>query len=236
MGNFEKLSVVVIVVIIVMILVVALHTWTDRPDASSETASEDSVLVPSDGPFSAPPPAIDPAPQPDNGGLLPLPSEVKLEGPGGSFLPIPVQPVDPVPPVTPAPAAPALRPYIVQAGDSLGLIAQRELGGTRHVQAIRDANPGLGDFLREGQTIQLPSKESLAEGAASSRRDEVPENTTGARPGGTYTTRNGDTWERISRVVFKTKERWPSIFALNSHLHDSAFTELPAGLEIKLPN
>ena len=58
MGNFEKLSVVVIVVIIVMILVVALHTWTDRPDASSETASEDSVLVPSDGPFSAPPPAI----------------------------------------------------------------------------------------------------------------------------------------------------------------------------------
>lgn len=236
MGNFEKLSVVVIVVIIVMILVVALHTWTDRPDASSETATEASVLVPSDGPFGALPPAIDPAPQPENGGLLPLPSEVKLDGPGGAYAPIPVQPVDPVPPVTPTPAAPALRDYVVQGGEVLSGIAQRELGGVRFVKAIQDVNPGLGDFLREGQVIKLPSKESLAEGNSSSHRDQVPENTTGARPGGTYTTRNGDTWERISRVVYKSKERWPSIFALNSHLHDSAFTELPAGLEIKLPN
>lgn len=39
MGNFEKLSVLVIVVIIVMILVVALYTWTDDPEKSPETAS-----------------------------------------------------------------------------------------------------------------------------------------------------------------------------------------------------
>ena len=37
MGNFEKLSVLVIGVIIVMILVVALYTWTDDP-AAEETA------------------------------------------------------------------------------------------------------------------------------------------------------------------------------------------------------
>src|SRR5204863_4755305 len=36
MGNFEKLSVLVIVVIIVMILVVALYTWTDNPDAAAK--------------------------------------------------------------------------------------------------------------------------------------------------------------------------------------------------------
>ena len=35
MGNFEKLSVLVIVVIIVMILVVALYTWQDNGDEST---------------------------------------------------------------------------------------------------------------------------------------------------------------------------------------------------------
>ena len=39
MGNFEKLSVLVIVVIIVMILVVALYTWTDNPDSSGANST-----------------------------------------------------------------------------------------------------------------------------------------------------------------------------------------------------
>lgn len=39
MGNFEKLSVVVIVVIIVMILVVAIHEWTGDPSSDATTAA-----------------------------------------------------------------------------------------------------------------------------------------------------------------------------------------------------
>jgi nucleoid-associated protein YgaU len=39
MGNFEKLSVLVIVVIIVMILVVAIVTWTDNPEAARDEST-----------------------------------------------------------------------------------------------------------------------------------------------------------------------------------------------------
>ncbi|MGE0191024.1 MAG: tail protein X [Planctomycetota bacterium] len=231
MGNFEKLSVVVIVVIIVMILVVALHTWTDRPDVSNEATDNSSLLVDERlDPGPLPPPPQDD----DGGGPLPLPDHIRLQGPDPLPIPIPVPPAPE--PRDDVPAAPVLTDYMVQAGETLGLIAQREYGSTRYVKAIQDANPGLGEFLRAGQVIKLPSKEDVLRGAATPAPDVLVNTDSRARPGGTYTTRSGDTWERISRLVFKTKERWPSIFALNSHLHDSAFTELPAGLEIKLPN
>lgn len=222
MGNFEKLSVVVIVVIIVMILVVALHTWTDRPDASAESGTGGTIELVNntDKPLDFPPPG-------PGVGLLP--------GSDSVWDPTPMPTPEPRPVVVdPKPATgPALTDYVVQAGDTLGKISQEAYGSTRHVQAIRDANPGLGEYLREGQTLKMPDKEWVLQ------NDKAPATETldaaGARPGGTYTTRKGDTWERISLRAFKTKDQWPKIYALNSAVHDSAYSELPAGLTIQLP-
>ena len=54
MGNFEKLSVLVIGVIIVMILVVALYTWTDNPSGDTAAAPEESALQTPAGPAARP--------------------------------------------------------------------------------------------------------------------------------------------------------------------------------------
>ncbi len=218
MGNFEKLSVVVIVVIIVMILVVALRTWTDRPELQEESGLTSGRLESPDAP--------EPTPDPSPFDLPPVP----IPGPA------PPSP-DPVPEPTPAPVQHTeFTMYTIQPGDTLGGISYAVYGSTRYVSAIRDANPGLGEFLRAGSELRLPSKESVISVNPDVRPDEPPGvSPSGARPGGTYTTRRGDTWEKISRLVYKTKDRWPTIFARNSHLHDSAFSELPAGIEISLP-
>ena len=60
----------------------------------------------------------------------------------------------------PAPDAP--RDYVVKSDEILGLIAQRELGSVRYVQAILDLNPGLeADSIKEGDVLRLPARGSL---------------------------------------------------------------------------
>ena len=51
----------------------------------------------------------------------------------------------------------AMREYRVQAGDTLGHIAQREIGSVRHVSSLRRWNPTVkATALRVGQTLRLP--------------------------------------------------------------------------------
>ena len=54
MGNFEKLSVLVIVVIIVMILVVAIYVRTDNPDQSATTGTPPETFARGDNGQGAP--------------------------------------------------------------------------------------------------------------------------------------------------------------------------------------
>lgn len=59
----------------------------------------------------------------------------------------------------PAIAAAAGTSYTVKAGDSLWRIAERTYGrknADKMIAAIKQANPGLGDGVREGQKIVLP--------------------------------------------------------------------------------
>jgi LysM repeat protein len=49
------------------------------------------------------------------------------------------------------------REYVIQPGDVLGSIAQRELGSIKHVSKIKELNPGLKPSkLKVGQVLRLP--------------------------------------------------------------------------------
>lgn len=66
------------------------------------------------------------------------------------------------------PALAAGTSYTVKAGDSLWRIAERTYGrknADRMIPAIKDANPGLTDDLRQGQKIVLPSAPAAPTGS-----------------------------------------------------------------------
>ena len=66
-----------------------------------------------------------------------------------------------------APAAPAAGEYVIKAGDTLGIIAQKELGSKNRWKDLQEANPGLDPRnLRAGQKIKIPGKKSDAAPAA----------------------------------------------------------------------
>ena len=46
--------------------------------------------------------------------------------------------------------------YVVKSGDSLSMIAQRELGTVKNLQRLREVNSLKSDFLRTGQILILP--------------------------------------------------------------------------------
>ena len=66
--------------------------------------------------------------------------------------------LDDAPLVSEAPVRDEVQPleYIVKSGDSLSMIAQRELGTVRHLQRLRDYNGLKSDFLKEGQILIPP--------------------------------------------------------------------------------
>ena len=195
MGNFEKLSVLVIVVIIVMILVVAIYTWTDNPDQSATTggSSGTNVAVKEGGTFSDPAPANpskweeifkESTPAQGGGGLSPIGNLPGGNGPGGTLGGGGVQDPEPgpivEPPVKPEPVKKDPEPvssepwmYTVKSGDTLSEIAMRELGSIRFQSKILALNPGLDpNSLRVGQQIKMPAKTMQAGGA----KGEVSEN------------------------------------------------------------
>jgi nucleoid-associated protein YgaU len=81
---------------------------------------------------------------------------MKLKLPGAA-----ANAADPVPAKPQEPAAVgAEREYTVKAGDSLWLIAKREMGSEAHLAALRKANAGLlkgGDALQVGMKLRIPA-------------------------------------------------------------------------------
>ena len=230
MGNFEKLSVLVIVVIIVMILVVALFTLQDSPSASHESADNERLGEDFRGLPEGPIPVVvkpDEEPAPD-------PGPARLENPWDEY-PAPT----PEPTPTPEPEPAVLEPikHVIQSGDTLSGIAQRYAGSTRYVPWLRELNPGLGRWLVRGEHLFVPSEAMVAarKEADGTGQGSATPSTPWDKSKTTYTTRAGDTWKRISQIVYKTKKHWPLLFGTNSKLHDSATQPLPAGLELQLP-
>jgi nucleoid-associated protein YgaU len=249
MGNFEKLSVLVIVVIIVMILVVALYTWTDSGDSASSTVASSTDVIPLDDP---PPPAPDRSKKKEGakddakGGAKdfdlfggsnpfkdwPLPKASKEEkAPAPSSeggIPVPTPP--------PAPAGPQFVDRVVKEGETLGQIAKEMLGSSSKWPDIVKANPGLDPLrVRAGTTIRVPLKgttpdaggeKALASGGGASGGS--------AKAGGPYSVLRGETLETISKKVYGTKNRWPEIWVANLALLDDP-SDIRQGMTLQLP-
>lgn len=126
-------------------------------------------------------------------------------------------------PVKPQPASAepaATRTYKVRSGDTLGAIAQKQLGSTRHVARIKALNPGLdARRLSIGKVIVLPGSATAA-----------PATTSGAFR--TYTISKDDTFERIARVELGSAKRVKEVMRLNPNVDPR---RLRLGKKIKLP-
>ncbi|MBQ3811451.1 MAG: LysM peptidoglycan-binding domain-containing protein [Kiritimatiellae bacterium] len=139
---------------------------------------------------------------PEGGGDTPFTIEADgLTGSTGRHVPAPAPAPEPVPVVKQAPAGSGV--YVVQAGDILGRIAQKN-GVSR--QAILDANPSIKDpnKLVIGQKIKIPARGTgitdkpktpkKAAAPAAKAKKELP-----AKEGFTvYTVKKGDILGRIA--------------------------------------
>ena len=239
MGNFEKLSVLVIGVIIVMILVVALYTWTEDPaaeeraDAGAGTGTgliADTPKNPETKPGDPWGPWEPPAPP-----AAPKTVAVVPERPddNGSKIEAKVKDVAVKPPVEEPITQPKERTYTVKGGDTLGGIALSEMGSTKYWKAIQDRNDVDPMKLRPGMTLVIPS----IEGGAVAPNKSVADVAAGgpAKPGASYTVRKGDTIQKISQSAYRTIERWTDIwFANMERISDPR--DLREGMTINIPN
>ena len=238
MGNFEKLSVLVIGVIIVMILVVALYTWTDDPAADPTLAVREE---PAELPIVDEPqvdPDVIPSEDPEESVWWPK-DEVDPDGEAGEgdgpdsvepFV-VPDQPAD-----EPAdqPAVAQEKTVKVKRNETLSHIALRELGKAGLWKLIADRNNiDNPASIREGMTLVIPVVDRAAPGG---NKPTVAAGGTGAvKPGGEYTVKGGDTIQKIALAAFGTTERWPDIWFANfERIEDPRF--LRQGMKLSIPN
>ncbi len=240
MGNFEKLSVLVIVVIIVMILVVALYTLTEDPEDNPAASSTSSTEFETDE-WQEPveddvPPAGDE-------------TENDLEKPEGTEPP-PSEPEEDIEKKEtiadanePADADDAALKewwYTVKSGDTLGQIAMDHLGSMRRYPEIIRMNPGVTAMnLQIGQKLKMPAKGAKKAAGPEFRplggaKAVATGGAGGPTPGTHYVTKSGDQLQRISKLAYGTIERWPEIYAKNLAKIDNPDI-IPAGIRIFLP-
>jgi nucleoid-associated protein YgaU len=240
MGNFEKLSVLVIVVIIVMILVVAIHTWTsdpEGPEVAAESAAPAERTVVSEPPTPARTPNA--TPEPANDWLAELERlEREREAAKGedqkASAPKSEKPEADTPAPAPAPAEPQSNwNYTVKSGDTVSHIAERELGTFRRQRDILALNPDLDPrMLREGQVLVMPPRQGATAATTAAAAPSTPAGP--AKAGEPYTVRAGDRLSTISKRAYGTIERWPDIWARNLALIRDPDNPAP-GTQIILP-
>jgi LysM repeat protein len=172
---------------------------------------------------------------------LPVPTAAAVLDPGKAAAP-PAGPGGAASAAEPPKAAPAPEAtrtkYTIQRGDTLGDIAQKQLGSVAHVEDIKRLNPGLDPLLLlPGKDITLPSKAELAARKAT----EASSGRDGARPADAaartddwkyYKVQRGDTFEGISRRMFHDVRHVEAIKKLNPTLDPR---KLQPGMEIKIP-
>jgi nucleoid-associated protein YgaU len=167
-----------------------------------------------------------------------------LGGTPNPFAPTSVNP-NAAPPVATPMVAPAAATgttaYTIQSGDSLALIAKRQLGSESRWTEIQAANPGLDPKrLKLGATIQLPAgaapaqqpKATVAKAAPKAKTAPAPKTEVASAHSRTYTIKKGDLLRSIARTQLGDENRWKEIQSLNPSVDPS---KLVVGATLKLP-
>lgn len=156
-------------------------------------------------------------------------------------------------PAAPAPVA-ASNDYVVRSGDSLALIARRQLGAESRWTEIQAANPGLDPKrLAPGMTLRMPTGAPTVANVPSSPKPSTTKSTTktttksavtkpvvadskpvaaASKGTSTYTIKKGDLLRTIAREKLGDESRWKDIVAVNPGLDPQ---KLAVGQKIKLP-
>lgn len=241
MGNFEKLSVLVIGVIIVMILVVAIYTWTGNPD---EAGAPVTAFVPTEGGTTsthlASPSIPDTWDQFDGAGETPklienvIVNDVETLEPTSTEIVVKPAPVE-VRTVEEAVTATTEETYEIRRNDTLGLISQKFFGTTKYWPQIAERNGLVPERLRVGKKIFIPVIDDMqmSKPSGSAAAKDVA-SVGGATPGARYTVRGGETIQQISRSAYGTIERWVDIYVANLETLDNP-SVLSAGTVLRLP-
>ena len=120
------------------------------------------------------------------------------------------------------------RSYVVKKGDSLGLIASRQLGSTRYADEIRRVNPQIkNDRIYAGKTIQIPVLQDRG-----SQATKKPSKGGKARY---IRVKKGDTLMAIAKREYGDKNKWKALARRNgikrdTDLRDSQRLLIPADL------
>jgi LysM repeat protein len=188
--------------------------------------------------------------------VQPIPEVTLVEEPIKPVVPVkapePVKPVVPVAPpkveqvavkpvsvvappvekkVSDAPALIAPNPrlaehYVVQKGDTVSIISERELGSIHFQSALMEANPELQPHrLYPGIELMFPSRDKL---------EDIAERVNSKRvsSGDAYLIQKGDSLYSIARQQLGSPNRVKEIIELNPEIDPM---KLPVGSRLKLP-
>ncbi|MCC3766006.1 transglycosylase family protein [Streptomyces sp. UNOC14_S4] len=99
-----------------------------------------------------------------------------------------------------APEKSAPSTHTVQTGETLSLIAQRQLGDTRHWQSIYEINKGIigpdPNFIRLGQSLALPTGHRKPYTGENEAKTTTPRH---AKPKATDTESRNGMWDRLAQ-------------------------------------
>ena len=260
MGNFEKLSVLVIVVIIVMILVVALYTWTGDPSGTDTAAANVASNQVAEAPrapgvtINRPPGKPDPSPKVGPPATNETPKQIvdRLLHPGSADPSLGAAPATPgapdlsdpgTPPVTLAPpVAKEPRLHVVAAGETIAKIAKLEYPGLgqKAIDGVLKANPTL-DPTRMPVNFKLLLPDLVAEGKVADAGKKAgsapgaPESIVATlKPGTLYVTKKGDTLQILAKRAYRDSNQWHRIWVEN--FDDITDTDhLQPGLRLRIP-
>ncbi|HHI68375.1 MAG TPA: LysM peptidoglycan-binding domain-containing protein [Planctomycetes bacterium] len=145
----------------------------------------------------------------------------------------------------PAPKAPSYQPkpvvpyVIVQKGETLGEILQRELGSAhKYMDLVLQFNEGMDpDHLRAGQKIWLPPNlNALRTRTAQDRASAPPVKKTRPAPASrTYKVKKGDSLWKIATRFFGKKRVLEGIRRIKQANPDKDLDLLPAGMVLVVP-
>lgn len=232
MGQLEKYGLYVMCLVIFLILGVTL--WGEPANATRTASRQQAAVVEgASGPMEASfrgrtgRETLDALLRPES---RPTP-EPQPETPQPETPPQPTQDPQPTTSVSPEPAPvlsrPATTTYKIKKGDTLGLIAQRQLGSARLVGRIKELNPGVDENkLQIGKPLILPPR------AEEAPKQESPNKAVASGAYRTYRVRKGDSLEKIAQSQLGSRSRWVDVRKMNPNVDPR---RMQIGGTIKLP-